>query len=324
MARLVRVRPRVDRGFRRVRTGAGFRYVDEQGREAPQADLDRIHALIIPPAWADVWICVEPRGHIQAVGTDDAGRTQYVYHQRWRERRDRAKFARSLELAQSLPRARALVTQALRREALDREHALAVSFRLLDDAAPRVGSDRYLARHGSRGLTTLRRRHARVEGSLVTLSFPAKSGKHAFLEIDDVDLADALRVLGAGAPRAPLLWYREGHRNVPLRPVDVNANIRAITGGDFTAKDFRTLRGTVLAAEALARIGPAGDARDMKHAETIAVRAAAQSLGNTPAVARASYIDPRVFTAYESGRLLELDRSPERAIRRLLIGDGAD
>ncbi|HWT32672.1 MAG TPA: DNA topoisomerase IB [Microbacterium sp.] len=323
MPRLVRVRPGVDPGFRRVRAGSGFRYLDAGGTDAPEAVRRRIRALVIPPAWDDVWISAEPSGHIQAVGTDDAGRRQYLYHARWRERRDRGKFARSLALAQALPRGRARVTADLRRDALDRDHALAVSFRLLDEAAPRVGSARYLERHGSRGLTTLRRRDASVDGSVVTLSFPAKSGKRALIEIDDEDLAAALAVLAAGAPRSPLLWHLVGRRQVGLRPAEVNAHVRAITGGSFTAKDFRTLRGTIIAAETLARIGAVDGPRARKRAELEAVRAVAASLGNTPSVARASYIDPRVFACYRRGQLLELQLRPESAIRRLLLGDDA-
>ncbi|HKT57849.1 MAG TPA: DNA topoisomerase IB, partial [Microbacterium sp.] len=229
------------------------------------------------------------------------------------------KFARALALAQALPRAR--VTADLRREALDRDHALAVSFRLLDEAAPRVGSARYLERHGSRGLTTLRRGDATVEASVVTLSFPAKSGKRALLEIDDDDLADALRVLTAGSPRSPLLWHAVGRRQVGLSPAEVNAYVRTITGGAFTAKDFRTLRGTILAADALARTGAVEGTRARKRAEIDAVRAVAQALGNTPSVARGSYIDPRVFACFARGQLLERQLTPESAIRRLLLGD---
>ena len=320
MARLVRVRPGEDPGFRRVRSGNGFRYVDAQGTAAPPGDRKRIHDLVIPPAWEDVWIAVEPQAHIQAVGVDDAGRRQYLYHPRWRERRDRRKFSRALELAAALPRARGRVTTALRRDELDRERVLAASFRLLDEGAPRIGSARYLEQHGSRGLTTLQRRDATVAASVITLSFPGKSGKRALIEIDDEDLAVVMAELNAGRPRSPLLSYRRGSRRVPLTPADVNSHVRSLTGGAFTAKDFRTLRGTIMAAEALARIGTVDTARDRRRAETLAVRATADALGNTPTVARSSYIDPAVFTAYDRGKLLALDVSPESAIQRLLVG----
>ncbi|HWM17760.1 MAG TPA: DNA topoisomerase IB, partial [Microbacterium sp.] len=155
--RLVKVRPGEDPGYRRVRSGSGFRYVDSTGAAAPASDRKRIQDLVIPPAWEDVWISVDANAHIQAVGVDDAGRRQYLYHPRWRERRDRRKFSRALELAAALPSARGRVTTALRRAELDRERVLAASFRLLDAAAPRIGSAQYLAKHGSRGLTTLQR-----------------------------------------------------------------------------------------------------------------------------------------------------------------------
>ncbi|MFB8387925.1 DNA topoisomerase IB [Microbacterium sp. NPDC055910] len=317
--RLIRVRPDEDPGLRRVRSGSGFSYVQADGRAATGADRERISQLVIPPAWQDVWISAEPFGHIQAVGTDAAGRRQYVYHSAWRVRRDRGKFARALALAAALPSARRRVTVALRADELDRERVLAVAFRLLDTAAPRVGSTRYLDRHGSRGLTTLQRRHAVVEESVVTLSFPGKSGKRALLEIADDDLAVVMPLLVEGRPGAALLAYRHGRRRVALRPGDVNDHVRALTGGRFTAKDFRTLRGTILAAEALARIGPAATARERKQAEKLAVDATAAALGNTPAVARGSYIDPRVFSAYGRGELLDLGITPESAIRDLVV-----
>ncbi|KHK96525.1 topoisomerase I [Microbacterium mangrovi] len=320
MARLVRVRPRVDPGYRRVRAGRGFRYLEENGGDVPKTQRRRVRSLAIPPAWQDVWISADERGHIQAVGTDDAGRQQYLYHPRWRAARDRGKFARALALAEALPSARAIVTRDLRRDDPDRDHALAIAFRLLDEGAPRVGSARYLERHGSRGLTTLRRRDAAVDGSVVTLSFPAKSGQRAHIEIDDEDLAAALGLLGAGAPRSPLLWHQDGRRRVALRPAEVNEYVHRLTGGPFTAKDFRTLRGTILAADELSRTGVEQASRARHRAEVAAVRSVAGSLGNTPAVARSSYIDPRVFTRYRQGRLLDRTLSPEHAIR-LLLGE---
>jgi DNA topoisomerase I len=318
--RLVRVRPLEDPGLRRIRSGSGFRYSDHRGKPAAARDVERIEALVIPPAWQDVWIARDARGHIQAVGTDDAGRRQYIYHPAWSSTRDRGKFARALQLAEVIPRARARVTTALRREQLDRERVLGAAFRLLDQAAPRVGSARYLKANGSRGLTTLIRKDATVDGTVVTLSFPAKSGKQALIDVDDADLAAVMTELVAGRPRSPLLAYAQGRRRVALTPRDVNAHVRALTGGSFTAKDFRTLRGTILAAEALARIGPVETKTDRKRAEQLAVRATADGLGNTPSVARGSYIDPRVFRAYEKGRVLDLGVAAETAIRELLTG----
>ena len=318
MPRLARVRPLVDPGIRRIRAGSGFRYLDAKGRAPRQRDLDRAHDLVIPPAWQDVWISARPDGHIQAVGIDDAGRRQYIYHPDWTAGRDRGKFARALALAEALPRARGRVTTSLRRDALDRERVLAVAFRLLDEVAPRVGSERYLAAHGSRGLTTLQRRDAAVAASVITFAFPGKSGKGQLLEVDDADLAAVIALLAAGRPRSPLLAWDRGGRRVPLKPAEVNAYVRALTGGRFTAKDFRTLRGTILAADALARIGTVDTKTDRRRAELLAVRATAEALGNTPSVARGSYIDPRVFVRYRDGHLLDLSISPESAIRGLL------
>lgn len=318
MPKLTRVRPIDDAGFRRVRAGKGFRYLDAKGAPAPERHVERIRALVIPPAWEDVWISVRPDGHIQAVGTDEAGRRQYIYHSEWSAGRDRRKYARALQLAETLPRARARVTTSLRRSAVDRERVLAVAFRLLDQAAPRIGSERYLAAHGSRGLTTLQRRDASVEASVVSLSFPGKSGKRQLLEIDDADLAGIVELLAAGRPRSALLAWERGRRRVPLAPSEVNDYVRSLTGGRFTAKDFRTLRGTILAAEALARIGTVDTAAERKRAEVLAVRATSEALGNTPSVARGSYIDPRVFSRYRDGNVLDLSISPESAILALI------
>lgn len=337
MPKLSRVRPFGDPGFRRLRAGSGFRYVDAKGAAVSERHAERIRRLVIPPAWEDVWISVRPDGHIQAVGTDDAGRRQYIYHPDWTAGRDRRKYARALKLAETLPRARSRVTTSLRRSALDRERVLAVAFRLLDQAAPRIGSERYFATHGSRGLTTLQRRDASVSaaptrpetpgdapaqgegvGTVVSLAFPGKSGKRQLIEIDDADLAAAVALLAAGRPRSPLLAWERGRRRVALRPAEVNDYVRSLTGGRFTAKDFRTLRGTILAAEALARIGAVETAADRKRAEQLAVRATADALGNTPAVARGSYIDPRVFARYRDGHVLDLSVSPESAVLALI------
>lgn len=318
MASLVRVIPGEDLGFRRVRSGSGFRYVDADGTPVSAADRERIQDLVIPPRWTDVWIAADPLAHIQAVGTDDAGRRQYLYHPLWRAGRDRRKFSRALRLAEALPSARRRVTKALRGEGLTRERALALAFRLLDDAALRVGSERYLVRHGSRGLTTLQRRDVRVDGSSVSMNFPAKSGKTASVEVTDDVLADAVSDFAVGSPRASLLAYRKGRRRVRITPAEVNAYLKELTGASYSAKDFRTLHGTILAADALARIGSLDSRQDRRRAERLAVQAAASALGNTTAVARGSYIDPRVFREYARGRTLDLTVAPETAIRRLL------
>lgn len=320
MAALVRVIPGEDVGFRRLRSGTGFRYLDVDGHPVQEADRERIKDLVIPPAWTDVWIAADPLAHIQAVGIDTAGRKQYLYHPLWRTKRDRRKYGRALDLAEALPHARGRVTRALQDEKLSKDKVLATAFRLLDDGALRIGSERYLARHGSRGLTTLRRRDVKVEGDKVSLSFPAKSGQTAAIEITDDVLAAVLDDLSAGPDRAPLLAYRRGRRRVKITPAEVNRYLKDVTGEGFTAKDFRTLHGTIMAADALARIGPMDTRKDRDRAERLAVQATASALGNTIAVARASYIDPRVFSLYARGKLLDLKVSPETAIRRLLRG----
>lgn len=320
MAALVRVIPGEDVGFRRLRSGTGFRYLDVDGHPVQEADRERIKDLVIPPAWTDVWIAADPLAHIQAVGIDTAGRKQYLYHPLWRTKRDRRKYGRALDLAEALPHARGRVTRALQDEKLSKDKVLATAFRLLDDGALRIGSERYLARHGSRGLTTLRRRDVKVDGDKVSLSFPAKSGQTAAIEITDDVLAAVLDDLSAGPDRAPLLAYRRGRRRVKITPAEVNRFLKDVTGEGFTAKDFRTLHGTIMAADALARIGPMDTRKDRDRAERLAVQATASALGNTIAVARASYIDPRVFSLYARGKLLDLKVSPETAIRRLLRG----
>lgn len=320
MPRLRKVRPGRDLGYRRVRSGSGFRYVDADGSAVPPDERERIAGMVIPPAWSDVWIAAAANAHIQATGIDDAGRMQYLYHPDWSARRDKGKYARALDLAERLPRARARVTPSLRRDGIDRERVLATAFRMLDGAAPRVGSERYFSAHGSRGPTTLQRRDAAVEGSITSLRFPGKSGKRQSLDIDDADLAAVISLLAAGRPAAPLLAYARGRRRVPLSPRDVNVYVRTMTGGTFTAKDFRTLRGTIRAAEELARTGPASSKTERKRAEVRAVEAAAQALGNTPTVAKGSYIDPRVFSRYRRGVVLDTSISPETAIRALLRG----
>jgi DNA topoisomerase-1 len=317
--RLKRVRPGTDIGYRRLGSGTGFRYVDADGSPLPRAEADRVRALVLPPAWQDVWICSDPNGHIQATGVDEAGRVQYRYHPQWTAGRDRGKYARALQLAEALPRARGRVTTSLRREDIDQERVLAAAFRLLDLAAPRVGAERYLVKHGSRGLTTLLRRDAEVDGTVIALRFPGKSGQRQEMEVDDPDLAAAVELLVAGRPSSPLLAYLRGRRRVALSGKDVNVYVRTMTGGTFTAKDFRTLRGTIVAADALARIGPLRTKSEIKRAEVQAVKTTAEALGNTPAVARSSYIDPRVFARYRRGVLLDTNVSPESAIRDLIL-----
>ena len=311
-------------GIHRVRRGRGFAYLDESGRPVDAETRERAHALVLPPAWTDVWICPWPNGHIQATGIDDAGRRQYRYHDAWRAQKDRLKFDRMLDLADVLPAARRGVTRDLRRDDLSRERVLAAAFRMLDTGMLRVGSERYADAHGSYGLSTLLGAHARVvEGERVLLDFPAKSGQPWESEIADPDLAVVVARLKRRGGRARLLaWHDDARGWRPLSAEDINADVRARTGGDFTAKDFRTLHGTVTAAVSLARSGPGETATARKRAVVQAVRLAADALGNTPAVARASYIDPRLLDRYARGETIDVarPRAVEAALRDLLTG----
>jgi DNA topoisomerase-1 len=311
-------------GIHRVRRGRGFAYVDESGRAVDAATRERAEALVLPPAWRDVWICPWPNGHIQATGFDDAGRRQYRYHDAWRVQKERLKFDRMLDLADVLPAARRRVTRDLRRDDLGRERVLAAAFRMLDTGMLRVGSERYADAHGSYGLSTLLGAHARVVGGeRVVLDFPGKSGQPWESEIVDPDLAEIVTRLKRRGGRARLLAWDDSSRGWrPLSAEDINADVRARTGGEFTAKDFRTLHGTVTAAVSLARSGPGETATARKRAVVQAIRLAADALGNTPAVARSSYVDPRLLDRYAQGETLEIARlrSAESGLRALLTG----
>jgi len=322
MVRLRRTRSG-EPGIRRVRRGRGFSYEDADGRAIDDAELRaRIAQLAIPPAWTEVWISTHPNGHIQATVIDAAGRRQYLYHPTWREQRDRLKFDRALALAESLPAARRGVTIDLRRDGLPRERVLAAAFRMLDAAHLRVGSERYALEHGSVGLSTLLGAHASVvDRRIVHLDFPGKSGQEWSSEVPDADLAAVVAQLKRRGPRARLLAWRDGGGPHPLSAEGINADIRARTGGDFTAKDFRTLHGTSAAAIALARTGPKRSASAQDRAIAGAIRATAQLLGNTPAVARSSYVDPRILDLYRDGITIDPERtaSVESELRALLF-----
>ncbi len=310
-------------GIHRVKIGRGVAYRDLTGARITDPELiERIERLVIPPAWTDVWIAPHPNGHIQATGLDSAGRRQYLYHPLWREQKDRLKFDRMLAFAEALPAARRSVTRDMRGEHLTRERVLAGAFRLLDSGALRVGSQRYVDENGSFGLSTLLCAHTRVlEGDIVRLKFPAKSGHAWESEIHDRELAALVAGLTRRGGRSRLLAWHDGGRWHPLSAEDINADLRARTGGEFTAKDFRTLRGTVTAALALARTGPKPTERERTRAIVEAVRATARQLGNTPAVARASYIDPRVLDRYAHGQTIDAarPRSAEMQLRVMLF-----
>lgn len=305
-------------GIRRL-DGDPPQYVDAKGRRLTDSrQLDRILALAIPPAWQEVWISADERGHIQAVGTDGAGRRQYLYHEDWRKQRDAAKFDRVLLLARSLPAARRVVTRDLKRDGFSHDRALAAAFRVIDRVSLRIGSEEYLRRYGSRGLTTLQCRDVVVEGDDITLHFPAKSGQRFQSRVTDPELARYLGdVCRSRRPSGRAIAWRDSTWHA-LTTGEVNDYIRARTGVDATAKDFRTLRGTIVAASALAQIGQQSTKRARDAAVRAAVDVAAEALGNTPTVARTSYIDPRVLDRYRSGELLSLRGAPEAALCQLL------
>ncbi|MFC9917518.1 DNA topoisomerase IB [Agromyces binzhouensis] len=322
MPRLRRVEPYASPGLTRRRSGRGFTYRHADGSLADRADRNRIADLAIPPAWTEVWISEAPNAHILAVGVDAAGRRQYLYHPVWRERQDAEKFERMAALAGVLPAARRGVRRDLARDELLRERVLAAAFRTLDLGAIRIGSEESLAQARSRGLTTLLVRNAHLDGSdAVRLRFRAKGGVAQEVVLADAGLAAFVDGMSGRSPGARLYAFTEGRRMRPLGPVDVNEDIRSRTGGDFTAKDFRTLRGTIAAADRLAEIGTAATSRARAAAVREAIVRASEVLGNTPAIAKASYVDPRVVEAYEHGRLARLGGGRERALLQLLVDD---
>ncbi len=290
-------------GIRRRRRGRGFSYEDGCGEVIEDEEtLERIRSLAIPPAWKEVWICPDPFGHIQATGYDEAGRKQYLYHERWQQRQAERKFELVREFATKLPRLRRAVTTDLRRQGMPRERALACGIRLLDLGFFRVGSEVYAEENESYGLATVRREHVTIKRSEVVFDFPAKSGQRRVQSIRD---AAARRAIEAMYRRRSgpedLLAYRAGGEWVDVRSDDINTYIHEKIGDEFTAKNFRTWHGTVLAAVALAgEEKPRSDAA-AKRAIKRAVDQVSEALGNTPAVCRASYIDPRVLDRYRDG-----------------------
>ena len=291
-------------GLRRIKRGRGFSYLDPHGERVHDADaLGRIADLAIPPAWQEVWICTDPWGHLQATGIDASGRKQYLYHPRWRERRDREKFRRMVRFAESLPRLRRRLAKELRGEEATRERVLAGALRLLDVGLFRVGSEEYAEEDHGVGLATVRKDHVRVQGGKVIFDYPAKGGFQRIHVINDPlshDLVCTLKRRRGGGDE--LLRYRQGRTWRPLRAEDINDYLKALMGVEFSAKDFRTWNATVLASVSLAIDGVhAESSRSRKRAINGAVRGVAEMLGNTPAVARRSYIDPRVFDRYLSG-----------------------
>jgi DNA topoisomerase-1 len=292
-------------GILRRKRGRGFEYyLAATGERVDDvAVLQRIKDLTIPPAWTDVWICPFENGHIQAVGTDAAGRKQYLYHQRWRERQDAAKFDKMLDFARSLPKLRVVCSKDLARPSLDKLRVLACTTRLLDLGFFRIGTESYAEQNNSYGLATMKKQHVSLKGDVITFDFPAKGGRRRIQSIVDDDVFEVVAALKKRrGGRDELFAYKEGGRWHDIKSGEINDYIKAGTGGDFTAKDFRTWNATVLAAVAMAISGEAARSPTArKRAMARAVKEVAHYLGNTPAVCRASYIDPRVFDRYRSG-----------------------
>ncbi len=333
MARMTRLRtvsPK-NRGWTRRRAGKGFTYVDHAGKRLPANDVERIRSLAIPPAWEDVWICSVPNGHLQAVGTDDAGRRQYLYHPDWRAKRDEQKFDRLLEAAAQFPAARRRVSRDLHREGMPLERAAAVAVRLLDLGYFRIGNDVYTDANGSFGLTTLERQHVRRVAEGLQFSFEGKGGIAQQVTIRDKDVEAALDVMrGRRTKSKRVLAHRTDSGWVDLEASDVNAYLADLFDADVTAKDFRTWHATVHAAAALATSPEPGDTQaSRRRAIKDSVEQVADYLGNTPTIARNSYVDPRVIDKYENGETIAIPKATgrdplkrqtqvEKAVRALL------
>jgi DNA topoisomerase I len=309
-------------GFRRIRRGRGFSYVSTSAARRASVDsesLERIEALVIPPAWKNVWICPYPNGHIQAIGTDAAGRRQYLYHERWQAERSEEKYDRALSLAKHLPAWRVQLLADLRGRGLGRDRVLALAQHLIDQGYFRAGGEEYAEENGSFGLATLLREHVHVHRDGVEFDYPAKSGVRRTVSLEDPLVIKAMRSLLRSETKTPrLLAYRTSEGWCEVHADDLNTRFREVVGEDFSVKDLRTWHGTVLAAEAFAIAREPTSKTARRREEAAVMRAVAEELGNTPAVARRSYVDPRIITAYEAGitiapalRRVRRQRTPE-------------
>jgi DNA topoisomerase-1 len=317
-------------GWTRRRAGKGFTYLDQHGNRLAAEDVLRCKELVIPPAWEDVWITPYVNGHLQAVGTDDAGRRQYLYHPHWRASRDAAKFDRIIGFGKAMSKARERVLTDLGTEGMTQERACAVAVRLLDLGYFRIGNDVYTDTNGSFGLTTLLREHVTKRRGRLTFCFVGKSGVEHCIEIDDeptIEALDVMRARRGGGDR--LLAWKDGRRWRGLDSGQVNDYVREATGVEATAKDFRTWHATVIAAAALADTDEPGETKaSRKRAVAATMKEVSEFLGNTPTLARTAYVDPRVVEAYEHGKTIRVRSSYdtadarqaalERAVLRLL------
>jgi DNA topoisomerase-1 len=313
-----------DPGWTRRRQGRGVVYLDQSGaRLTDPDDVARCRDLVIPPAWRDVWICPHPNGHIQAMGTDDAGRRQYLYHPQWRERQDKIKHEHVLRIGKRLPSARRHVVADLSLPGTPKAKVLALAFRLLDDAYFRAGGESYARDNGSYGLATIRRDHIMVRGEKISFSYPAKSGQVRESSIHDKAITGLVRRLRDRDDENPeLLAWQDDAGWHDILTSDIQSYVKARLGPDARPKDFRTWHATVLAAAALADAGPPpASERGRRRVVAQVVREVADELGNTPAVCRASYIDARLIDLWERGQTIGHRRTraaAERAVLELL------
>jgi DNA topoisomerase IB len=298
-------------GIRRRRRGKGFEYLNPDGTKVDDPEiLGRINELVIPPAWEDVWICPYPGGHIQAIGIDAKGRKQYLYHPKWRQRRDQEKFDDMLRFARALPALRGVVDEHLVSGPLSYEQVLACSVRLLDIGFFRIGSEDYAVTNETYGLATIHKEHVTLlDDETLLFDYPAKSGKRRIQSVVDGQVAEIVRTLKKRRGGKPeLLAFKRDRRWVDVRSNDINHYLKQITGLDVSAKDFRTWHATVLAAVSLGTSAPVaanGSKTARKRSIVHAIKEVAHYLGNTPAVARASYIDPRVFDRFNDGLVVD-------------------
>jgi DNA topoisomerase-1 len=295
-------------GIGRRRRGSGFSYLDPEGGSVKDEDtLERIRGLAIPPAWREVWICSDPYGHIQATGLDEAGRKQYLYHERWQMRAAQRKFESMRDFAAILPKLRRAVKKDLVLEGMPRERALACAVRLLDLGFFRIGGEEYAENNESYGIATVLREHVSIEDGEVLFDFPAKSGQRRVQSIRDPEVQVAIEAMRRrrSGPDDLLVFHEDGAWH-DIRSEDVNAYLQEKAGEDVSAKDFRTWHGTVLAAVELAREGEPHSKGAAERAIRAAVKRVAARLGNTPAVCRSSYIDPRVLDRFRDGKRIDL------------------
>jgi DNA topoisomerase-1 len=292
-------------GIRRKKQGGGFVYVDDKGaRVKDDATLKRIRSLVIPPAWTDVWICTLANGHLQATGRDARKRKQYRYHERWRTQRDETKFEHMLEFARLLPRIRHQVKKDLKQPGMPREKILATIVRLLETTLIRVGNDEYARTNHSYGLTTMRNKHVHVSKGEIVFAFRGKSGKNHEISLQDPGLAKIIRRCQE-MPGQELFSYAEGGEAKHVGSHDVNEYLHAVAGREFTAKDFRTWIGTVLAATAFREFEAVTSERQAKKNVALVIESVAKMLGNTPTVCRKCYIHPQLISSYLEGMTLD-------------------